>query len=170
MINKYARKLENHGLCRKGEPLIGGLDAELSWTREGEEIPVLERVFQGLNINSILFAPPAEPFLSILDFLAGNAITGVRAIHPEDCETRTFLHDIPVAGDFSAEEIIAALSRRKSVYIPGRGVVTFGTVSPEQAFVTFSSVCFSGYVKFMADYYLAVRDNAPSRQGDGQDC
>jgi ribulose-5-phosphate 4-epimerase/fuculose-1-phosphate aldolase len=36
-------------------------------------------------------------------------------------------------------------------------VVTFGTVSPEQAFVVFSSVCFSTFVKFYLDFLVGAR-------------
>jgi ribulose-5-phosphate 4-epimerase/fuculose-1-phosphate aldolase len=78
-------------------------------------------------------------------------------VAPEDSESRTFLHDIPVIGEFRAEPVIAALKRRKNVLIPGRGVVTFGVVSPEQAFVHFSSVCFALFVKFCGDHLAARR-------------
>jgi ribulose-5-phosphate 4-epimerase/fuculose-1-phosphate aldolase len=39
-------------------------------------------------------------------------------------------------------------------------VVTWGTVSLEQAFVTFSSVCFSVFVKFFSDYLAHVKQGA----------
>ena len=68
-----------------------------------------------------------------------------------DCETRTFFHDIPVIDEFSPGAIFSALSRRKSAIIRNRGIVTFGTVTPEQAFVSFSSACFSVYVKYLFD-------------------
>jgi ribulose-5-phosphate 4-epimerase/fuculose-1-phosphate aldolase len=46
---------------------------------------------------------------------------------------------------------------RKCVIVPGGGIATFGTVSPEQTFVVFSSVCFACYVKFHVDYLKAFR-------------
>lgn len=147
LIRKYEHKLAAQGICEPGAPLLGGLDGDLVWTGRAAERAVLEEVVAGLNINSILFAPPAEPYFSIINHLARRG----EAIYPEDCETRTFLHDIPVIREFKAGPIIEALQRRKSVVIAGRGIVTYGTVSPEQAFVTFSSVCFSSYVKFFSD-------------------
>ena len=156
LVKKYADKLVAHGLCDEGVPLVGGLDAELVWNKGDPACSVLEEVINGLNINSILFAPPAEPYFSIINYLAQNLHTN-SAIHPQDTETRTFLHDIPVSGVFAPEPITDALKKRKSIVIPGHGIVTFGTVSPEQAFVTYSSVCFSLFVKFFTDYFYAVK-------------
>lgn len=153
LVDKYAAKLETHRLCETGNPLVGGLDAEITWNRTAPESAVLEEVVAGLSIASILYARPAGHYGAIMDRLA----EGVSAITPEDSETRTFLHEIPVCRDFAPGPIIAHLKRRKSVIIPGRGIVTTGSVSPEQAFVTFSSVCFSLYVKFFADYWYALR-------------
>jgi len=154
LVKKYADKLVAQGLAEPNTPLIGGLDAELIWNRDAPSCILLEEVFTGLNINSLLFTKPAEPYFSILNYLAGRSND---AIHPEDCETRTFLHDIPVARELTAANIIAALKKRKSLFIAGEGIVTFGTVSPEQAFVTYSSVCFSGFVKFFLDYRTDVK-------------
>lgn len=148
LIGKYAAKMVDAGLADSGAPLIGALDADLVWNRDGFPRDILEDVFEGLNINSLLFSKPAEPYRSIIDFLASRS-EGV--ITPEDCETRTFLHDLPVAESFHASSIIRALKRRKCVIVPREGLVTFGTVTPEQAFVTYSSVCFSCFVKFFAD-------------------
>jgi ribulose-5-phosphate 4-epimerase/fuculose-1-phosphate aldolase len=123
----------------------------------------LARVFDGMGINSLLFAPPAEPMRTILDYLVAQAD---EAICPSDCETRTFLHDLPVVREFSAPALLAALRRRKCAIVPGYGVVTFGAVSPEQTFVVFSSVCFAVTVKFLADYLQAVKADAvtPTQQ------
>jgi hypothetical protein len=157
-LNKYAEKLVAQGICDPGSPILAGLDVNLSWNRDGIEREILEQVVNSLNITSLLFARPSEPYYSMINHLAVKA-GNEGAIFPEDSETRTFLHDIPVIHDFSASSIVDSLKRRKSVYVLDRGIVTFGTVTPEQAFITFSSVCFSAYVKFMTDlYYLNNRD------------
>jgi len=151
---KYARKLEQQGVCAPGEPLVGGLDDVLVWNREDPRTTELARLFDRLSINSLVFARPAEPYASIIDFLAARH---PEAIRPEDTETRTFLHDIPVCREFSAEALAGPLARRKSVIIPGHGVVAPGTVSPEQGFVFFSSTLFSCFVLFFSDYLAALR-------------
>jgi ribulose-5-phosphate 4-epimerase/fuculose-1-phosphate aldolase len=154
LIHHYARRLEEAGLVDAGDPLIGFVDDTVTFNRKAPETEVLEPVFDRLAINSLLLARPAEPYRSILDHLTrGEADT----ICPLDCETRTFLHDLPVARRFDADTLHAALKQRKSLIIPGRGIVTSGTVSPEQAFVTFSSVCFAAFVKFHLDLLLDQR-------------
>ena len=159
LVDRYAAKLVAHGLCDEGRPLIGGLDADLVWNRPDPARAELEKVFAGLNINSLLFARPAEPYWSIIEHLARS--TG-DVIEPNDSETRTFMHDLPIVRAFEAGAIVAALKQRKSAIIPGRGVVTWGTVSPEQAFVFFSSVCFACFVKFFSDYLADAREDAIS--------
>lgn len=154
LCDKYARKLAEQGLTAPGTPLIGGLDAELVWNRDDERCDELAKVFDGLSINSLVFAKPAEPYATIIDFLATRYPDVIR---PEDTETRTFLHDIPVSHEFSAKAIIGTLKKRKSVIIPGEGIVSYGTVTPEQGFVFFSSTVFSCFVLFFSEYMAAAR-------------
>jgi ribulose-5-phosphate 4-epimerase/fuculose-1-phosphate aldolase len=160
MIRKYARKLVSAGYAEAGDPLLGFLDADLVWNRVDAAVPVLEEVFAGLNIQSLLFSRPAEPWRTVIDHLAGKA---EGAIFPQDTETRTFFHDLPVVPAFRAADLVSALRERKCVIIPGRGVVTFGTVSPEQTFVTFCSVCFAAFVKFFADFLEDSRSGRVDR-------
>lgn len=154
LIRKYSKKLVFSGYAEAGAPLISALDADLTWNRDDPARSVLEEVFAGLNIQSLLFCRPAEPYRTVVDFLAREADG---TIFPEDTETRSFFHDLPVAPAFDAREIIAALKERKCVIVPGRGIVTFGTVSPEQAFITFCSACFAAFVKFFADFLAEIR-------------
>jgi ribulose-5-phosphate 4-epimerase/fuculose-1-phosphate aldolase len=154
LIRKYTGKLVAAGYAEAGTPLMGAVDADLIWNRDDPSRPLLEEVFAGLNIQSLLYCRPAEPYRTVIDFLAGEADG---TIFPEDTETRTFFHDLPVAPAFDAREIIAALRERKCVIVPGQGVVTFGTVSPEQAFITFCSVCFAAFVKFFTDFLAECR-------------
>jgi ribulose-5-phosphate 4-epimerase/fuculose-1-phosphate aldolase len=142
--------LAEAGLVEADAPLICGLDADFAWNRRDPACAELEKVFSGLNINSLLFSLPKEPYKSIIDFLA-SAADG-RAIRPSDCETRTMMHDLPIVSEFSADALIATLKQRKSAIVPGKGVISWGTVSPEQAFVFYSSLCFACFVKFFTDF------------------
>ncbi|MCL1833484.1 MAG: class II aldolase/adducin family protein [Leptospirales bacterium] len=153
LVSKYSDKLTAIGVCSRGEPLFGVIDDEIIWDSIRPESAPLDTVIRGLNINSILFSQIAEPYKSIIDYLAKGALNADGCIKPDDTETRTFLHDIPVVSDFSPEHIINALKKRKGVIIYKRGIVTYGVVSPEQAFIFFCAICFSCYVKFMTDYY-----------------
>lgn len=164
IVKKYAQKLINAGLAPAsghGAPVVGGLDDRLFWNRNAPETPFLEQVFNGLNINSLVFFRPASPYNRIISFLAEKALPKDRPIRPHDCETRTFLHDLPVTDRLESPPVIDALKRRKSLIIltdrnsagfREPAIIAPGTVSPEQGFVSTSSVCFACFVKFFSDY------------------
>lgn len=154
LVNKYADKMVRTGLADSDACLVGGLDADLVWSTDHAASQTLEKVIQGLNINSILFARPAEPYRSIIDFLASRCGS---AIYPQDTESRTFLHDLPVVDRFESQNIIKSLQGRKSVIVRDHGVITWGMVSPEQAFVFFSSVLFASFVAFFQNTLQVAR-------------
>jgi hypothetical protein len=64
---------------------------------------------------------------------------------------------------------LQCLSRRKAAIVGNRGVVSCGTVSPEQAFVSFSSVCFSTYVKFFSDVMFHLEDRNAGKTAENED-
>ncbi len=157
MFEHYENQLIRGGLVNQGDPVMGFLDADLIWNRKSGDCDILRKIFDSISINSILFSNPAEPYKTIIDYLA-NISDGI--IYPQDCETRTFLHDLPVAEKLNIEELIPKLKMRKSVIVKNYGIIAYGTVSLEQAFVTFSSVCFASFVKFFSDYLFNVRNNS----------
>ena len=155
VVKKYARKLRSVGLA--DNPIVCGLDDEIVWNQLSDDIPVLEEVLDGMNINSLICAQPVEPYLTIFRFLTSRY---PETITPGDCETRTFLHDVPVIRDFTSGPILTYLRKRKSVVLASGDtirLITYGAVSPEQAFVSFSSVCFSAFVLFFSDYLVDCR-------------
>jgi ribulose-5-phosphate 4-epimerase/fuculose-1-phosphate aldolase len=153
LIDRYAHKIVEQKLALPGDIVMGDLDAELTWNRDDTRCRELARVFDGLNISSLAFITPAQPYRTIIDYLCSQEDT----IVPRDNEIRTFLHDIPVIREFDAGAIVRELRRRKSVIVQNHGVVSYGTVSPEQTFIVYSSVLFSTFVKFFSDYLLHVR-------------
>jgi ribulose-5-phosphate 4-epimerase/fuculose-1-phosphate aldolase len=125
----------------------------------------MEEVFAGLNISALLLARPAGAYQAVMVELARQALAdGSRSITPGDCETRTFLHDLPVVDGLgkdglTADGVIQALRQRKGCVIltdSSEGgvahVAAFGSVSPEQAYVTFSSMCFACFVAYFAEH------------------
>jgi ribulose-5-phosphate 4-epimerase/fuculose-1-phosphate aldolase len=156
LLDIYIKKMIDQGLAAGKGILFLGIDAELVSNRPAApDYLELAKVFGLMNINSLLYAEPAEPYLSIIRFLSEKPED---RLTPSDCETRTFLHDIPVIPELSAAGIVKALSRRKAAIVRGKGVISYGTVSPEQAFVSFSSVCFSTFIKFFTDVMFSVGD------------
>jgi ribulose-5-phosphate 4-epimerase/fuculose-1-phosphate aldolase len=153
LIHRYEKKLIDRKLADPGDPVLGELNTEMVWNRDHPNITVLEEIMSGLNINSLLFSAPATPYKSIIDYLAEVTADTITL---KDNETRTFLHDIPVVKTFSPLLVIQGLKNRKCVIVKDHGLVTWGTVSPEQTYVNFSSVLFSCFVKFFADYLTAA--------------
>jgi ribulose-5-phosphate 4-epimerase/fuculose-1-phosphate aldolase len=161
LIDTYVSKIVSQGLADPGSITLIGLDAEFTTNRNLSEIdPELFSVFDRMNINTLLYAEPSEPYRSILQYLA---LHDSGCLVPTDCETRTFLHDIPVIRVLSSHAIAAALSHRKAAIVGNKGIVSYGTVGPEQAFVSFSSVCFSTFVKFFTDVMYHLDDYACGR-------
>ena len=161
LVRKFTGKLVTQGLVQEGSVLMGGLDAEFVWNQRDTRIAALEKAFSALNINSFLLAVPAEPYSSIVSYLSKTCDGAVR---PSDSETRTFLHDLPIAVSDSVDEMVHHLRRRKCVLLPGGAIASCGTVSPEEAFVSFSSACFATYVKFMSDCLEWVRQGRIPRE------
>ena len=158
ILKKYSEKLSVQGLSEPRHTAFFAIDAEISqYGGATGEIKGLEdaliSVFGKMNISSLLFAIPAEPYLGILRELLKWGRGSNSTIVPEDCETRTFFHDIPVIEGIDPEGIAGALAERKSVITAKMpAIISYGTVSPEQAFISFSSTCFSTFVKYFYDH------------------
>ena len=154
LAGQWAERLARAELCQPGEAVVACLDDALAFSRPSGHEALLAGLIERLGVGCVILAPPAEPHRTILEFLAAREAPAIR---PRDCETRTFFHDIPVIAEPTVEAAVAALSRRKGAYLPGVGILAHGALSPEQAFVTVSSVAFAGFVKFFADFLAANR-------------
>jgi ribulose-5-phosphate 4-epimerase/fuculose-1-phosphate aldolase len=162
LLRKYAAKLAATGLIAPGDVLMAALDDELTWSHAGDvRQPLMQEVFAGLNISALLLARPSGVYQAVMAELARQALAdGSASITPGDCETRTFLHDLPVVDGLSAEGVVQALRQRKGCVILHKGealVASFGTVSPEQAYVTMSSMCFACFVAYFAEHLRRAR-------------
>jgi len=106
-----------------------------------------------LNALALVAATPALPFA---DFLVRRAAACDSCIVPRDTETRTFLHDIPFLRrseltDGPSAQVAALLGNRKGVIVEGVGIVAVGAITVEQAFINYSSVFHSTFVKYLED-------------------
>lgn len=160
LLNKYVDKIVNQGLSKKENIIFGAEDVDFVWAPEFKETKRLKKILASLNITSLLFVKPLEPYFSIINILGKEALAKDGFIKPEDTETRTFLHQIPVVKRFSYSLVLKGLKQHKGVIIPGKGIITFGSLSPEQAFINFSSICFSTYVKFFTDYFYSLESQS----------
>lgn len=146
LINKYLNKLQSQGLSHPSETVFIACDDKVYSNTDlsGSIVSILN----GIDLNSLIIARPLSPYREIVESLLGNH---ERLIIPEDCETRTFLHDIPIVEKIDAESVIQALSKRRSALSRDGLIISYSMVSPEQAYVNLSSTCFSLFVKFFLD-------------------
>ncbi|ANA40003.1 aldolase [Geobacter anodireducens] len=110
-------------------------------------------VLSRLTCLGMVVACPSLPFA---DFLVARAPAGESCIVPHDTETRTFLHDIPFLrrSDLGADPaplIARLLGSRKGVVVEGVGIVATGALTVEQAYINYSSVFHSTFVKYLQD-------------------
>ncbi|TVM17073.1 rRNA adenine dimethylase [Oceanidesulfovibrio indonesiensis] len=165
LVDKFAGKIAASGLAPatgEGAPLVAGLDAGVVWSRDSDQIHGVAPLFEALPINSLAWCRPSGSYGHAVRHLAAMAVRkGVGSIAPQDSETRTFLHDIPVVMAGDSEALALALGRRKGVILhdPRRGpaLVATGSVSPEQCFVTVSSMAFACFVAFFGQALEQVR-------------
>ncbi len=147
-IARYLGKLQRHGLIEgPGDAALYGLDDEIL-TNAGRVPGTMRELFALLNINSLIIARPGPLFRYVIGHLC---LREPGLICPRDCESLTFIHDIPVVESLDPRRTAQALNRRKGCIVGGELVVTTGTVSLEQAFISLSSILFATFVKFFAD-------------------
>ncbi len=153
MISFFEQRLKASGLVEPDSLVVAAREDRIFWNRADSILhPVFSTLLNNSSASALIFAFPAKPYSTIIDYLCS---TEQDAIYPRDCETRTFFHSFPVCRRTSPEAIGEALRKGKAVIIPGWGIVTTGAMTLEQAFVNFSSVCFACFVKFYSDYLTA---------------
>lgn len=162
---RYADKLAHAGLCAPGEPLFAVQNAEVRFSREGDaRQAVAGAVVRELGAAALLLAEPVGARGAAMLALAEDAFAaGESAVTPGDCETRTFLHDLPVVHGLDARAVAAALAHRKGCIVleGGRALMAAaGSVSPEQPFVTASSMAFACLVAYFSRHLRDLRAGA----------
>lgn len=110
-------------------------------------------ILSRLNCLALVAARPSLPFA---EFLIRRSCSGEHEIVPRDTETRTFLHDIPFLrrtelGSDPAVSIARLLCSRKGVVVEGIGIIANGALTVEQAYINWSSVFHSTFVKYLED-------------------
>jgi len=152
-LEKYMNKLVADRSAISGRIAVAAKDDELVSSGEPLLAGVARGVLERLNALSLVAAAPSLPFA---DFLIARSAPGYRCIEPQDTETRTYLHDIPFIrrDDLPAnpaEQIAQLLGNRKGVIVEGLGIFASGGVTVEQAYINYSSVFHSTFVKYLQD-------------------
>ena len=156
-IEKYTQKLIRDRTSVQESIRFYRLEDVVITNRQDEWLPVFTEVLNGLDVTALLFAKPTLPFA---DLLVERAEPGAERLVPKDSETKVFLHDIPfirkaewleIPKSELAGKIIYCLKKRKAAIIQGLGVVASGGVTVEQAFIGFSSIFHTTFVKYLLD-------------------
>jgi ribulose-5-phosphate 4-epimerase/fuculose-1-phosphate aldolase len=156
-ITKYTGKLLRDRTAAPNSIRFYRLDDIVSANRQDEWLPVFTEVFQGLDITALLFAKLTLPFA---DLLVERAELGTERLVPKDSETKVFLHDIPFIRKKEWESasktdltkmIVHCLKERKAAIIQGLGIVSTGGVTVEQAYIGFSTIFHTTFVKYLLD-------------------
>ncbi len=156
-IKKYTEKLLRDRTAEPESIRFYRLDDVVTTNRRDEWLPVFTEVFKGLNVTALLFAKLTLPFA---DLLIERADPYAERLVPNDSETRVFLHDIPFIREREwatgpnaarAELIVRCLRERKAVIIQNLGVIATGGVTMEQAYIGFSTIFHTTFVKYLLD-------------------
>lgn len=155
--SSHPRRLCRNGLASADDLLWAVAESgkkKCHWKRSHPDCSRIDSIFSAVPSAAIVYARPAEPYATVMDYLARTAENKV--IFPRDSETRIFLTDLPVAGSFDSRRLVSLLLARKCVVIEQKGIVAHGADMAE-ACVCFAAACFAGFVKFFADALAAGR-------------
>ncbi len=152
-IDKYLTKLvqddsaqeSDIGFAAQDDVMITGGDVTLA--------ALAGATLSRLNCLALIVAKPQLPFI---DFLIARSKQNEREIFPQDTETRTFLHDIPIIrsqeiGEDLSTHIATLLGSRKGIVVEGLGIVAAGALTVEQTYINWCSVFHSTYIKYLQD-------------------
>ncbi|GAB7026654.1 class II aldolase/adducin family protein [Geotalea toluenoxydans] len=152
-IAKYSAKLLSDRSACTGEIAFAAQDDVLISEGNPRLAKLAGDSLSRLNCLGLVAARPSLPFA---EFLVRRAPMSESRIVPNDTETRTFLHDIPFLRraeleDDPAPRIAQLLGNRKGIIIEGVGIVASGAVTVEQAYINYSSIFHSSFVKYLQD-------------------
>lgn len=152
-IAKYTAKLISDGSAHAGQIAFAAQDDIMISDGEPAFASLAEAILSRLNCLALAAAIPTLPFA---EYLIQRSDIRDHAIVPRDTETRTFLHDIPIIrknafGSVSAESIAELLGNRKGIIVEGGGIIAAGALTVEQAYINWSSVFHSTYIKYLED-------------------
>lgn len=142
------------GLVEPGGAVFVMRDKDCLQGKKDGAVTVLEKVITRLNREVAIFAVPAEPYRSIIDYLAAESES---AVYPRDFETGILLTDLPVVAGLDDADLAAALKTRRGAIVRGRGIVATAKSGVERAFVVLSSMAFACFVKFFVDCLYHAR-------------
>lgn len=152
-IAKYSAKLISEGSSQAARIAFAAQDDTMISDGDQTLASLSEAVLSHLNCLALVAAAPSLPFAYLL---VRRAAVHEHCIVPRDTETRTFLHDIPIVrksdiGADPAAYYAGLLGNRKGIVVEGVGIIAAGALTVEQAYINWSSVFHSTYIKYLED-------------------
>ena len=152
-IIKYTDKMIADRSALAGQIAFAAQDDVMISSGDQSLASLATEILSRLNCLALTAACPS---LAFADFLVKRADPNQHEIVPRDTETRTFLHDIPFLrqselGSDPAKKIADKLGSRKGVIVEGIGIIANGALTVEQAYINWSSVFHSTYIKYLED-------------------
>ena len=152
-IRKYTRKLTSDRSANSHAISFAAQDDVMISEGDPGLSKLASSVLSRLNCLALVAARPSLPFA---EFLVQRSAFDEHRIVPRDTETRTFLHDIPILrhaelGIDPADSIARELGNRKGIVVEGIGIIANGTLTVEQAYINWSSVFHSTFIKYLED-------------------
>ena len=152
-IIKYSRKMVADRSAHPDHIAFAAQDDIMISDGDKALAPLASDILSRLNCLALVAARPSLPFA---DFLIRRSGIREHEIVPRDTETRTFLHDIPILrqselGSDPPQTIARLLGNRKGIVVEGIGIVSSGALTVEQAYINWSSVFHSTFIKYLED-------------------
>ncbi|MBW6512096.1 MAG: class II aldolase/adducin family protein [Desulfuromonadaceae bacterium] len=152
-LDKYLGKLHRDALVKPQRAALLVKDDKLLAQGPADLSSLGAAILERINVLALAIA---EPLLPLTDLLIRRAAPDCRTLVPSDTETRTFLHDIPLVRKTElttgASALLAdLLGSRKGIIVEGVGIVTTGAMTPEMAYINWSSVWHAVFVKYLSD-------------------
>ncbi|MFA5073796.1 MAG: class II aldolase/adducin family protein [Nitrospirota bacterium] len=156
-IKKYTHKLIRDRIAvPESIHFYNIIDAEKS-SNQDEWHSLFTEILHKVNLSTLLFAKPSLPFA---DLLIQRSDEQSCRLAPKDSETKVFLHDIPFIREDEwrgksekefYDKILHFLHDRKALLVQNFGIIATGEETIEQAFIAFSTVFHTTFVKYFLD-------------------
>ncbi|HIJ80267.1 MAG TPA: aldolase [Desulfuromonadales bacterium] len=152
-ILRYTVKLIHDHVAEAREIAFAAQDDIIIANGDSTRAALATDILGRLNCLALVIARPTLPFA---EFLLKRSAASEHKIVPRDTETRTFLHDIPILrrSEFigtGTESIAELLGQRKGIIVEGIGIIACGALTIEQAYINWSSIFHSTFIKYLED-------------------
>jgi len=152
LLRIYAHRLETEGCVRPGRVAIACRNERISTIGPRDLAPLATDLLERLPGAAVVLAEPQLPYPQLLLKRAWPVLS---PLVPNDSESRSFLHDIPLV-DAKDKTLIpgtlaAVLARRKGCIIGKLGLVAQGALTVEQAYIAYSSLYHACFIKYLED-------------------